>query len=160
MLRWLLVLACTASCGSSRTPVVSVERMRVEPEPGRESPTHAVLPRIADYHAWVRLGAVSKSAAHDGLWLAVHLDALAASAASDGVFPEGSIIVAENRAEPDGPPVTLTTMVKRAEGWHWIEHGPDGTVHKAGELDGCVRCHRNAVSSDMVFFRADEPSNE
>lgn len=128
-----------------------------EREPAsRRVATGTILRRTADYPSWARFdehrdGAV-KSRGHHALWVVAYYNDVAAPAVSGRLdaFPPGSIIVGENRAEPDGPPVALSMMAKRAQGWHWIEHGPDGTVMMTGELEPCMGCHSRA-QRDMVF---------
>jgi hypothetical protein len=119
-------------------------------------PTRTLLRQAAQYRSWPRFEAhrarAIKSPGHDELWLVAHYNEAAAGAVTGRLteFPEGSIIVGENRANPVGPPVALTTMVKESDGWRWIGHEPGGRVLMTGDLDGCRRCH-DAAGRDMVF---------
>jgi hypothetical protein len=120
-------------------------------------PTRVLLLEAADYRTWPRFvphrGGAVRSAGHRDLWFVAHYNHVAAEiveAGGLGEFPVGSIIVGENRVEPTGVPIALTTMVKGSQSWRWIEHDPDGRVLRTGELDTCRDCHSHAAH-DMVF---------
>jgi hypothetical protein len=73
-------------------------------------------------------------------------------------FPEESMIVKEIYFSEGGPLESIAVMYKSTSatnssgGWIWNEMHPDGTVtYSAGRNgDGCVSCHSQAGSVDLV----------
>lgn len=126
--------------------------------------TARILQRIEGYEKWpmfdeYRARAV-RSEGHDNMYVVAHYNDVAAPTvreAANGVFPEGSLIVKENRPEPDAAPMAVTTMAKEQDGWYWIKHTPDGQVMVEdgmpleGRVDGCIGCHSAARENDRVF---------
>jgi hypothetical protein len=122
-----------------------------------------VLRSAQDYRSWTRFSRYAApvlSKAHTGNHVVVWFNAAAAPGTRPDApeYPEGSILVKENRVTPDGPPGSLSIMAKRSGRWFWISATPDGKVFTAdgaplaGELDRCAGCHAEA-DRDMVFSR-------
>jgi hypothetical protein len=99
-----------------------------------------------------------RSRGHENMWVIAYYNSAAteAMARDDMPFPDGSILVKENRPEADAPTLLLTTMAKVDGQWHWIEHTPEGGVvvedglAAQGQLARCIGCHADAPR-DMVF---------
>ena len=124
-----------------------------------------ILQRSREYRAWRKFAeyatAAKRSKAHTGNYVvAWYNDAAAAAAKAGGTqqFPDGSIIVKENRLTPDGPPASLSIMAKRAGSWFWISATPDWKVFTAdgkplaGDVGRCAGCHLEA-DRDMVYSK-------
>lgn len=134
--------------------------------PGTVAPAGAaadILQRSREYRSWSRFSGYATpkpSKSHSGNHVVAWYNAAAAPAAQagSGDFPDGSIIVKENRLSPDGPPVSLSVMAKQAGSWSWISATPGWQVFTsdgaplAGDLDRCTGCHV-AAERDMVFSR-------
>jgi hypothetical protein len=73
-----------------------------------------------------------------------------------GKFGDAAIIVKENY-KPDKTLAAVTVMYKvreynpEAGDWFWAKYAPDGTVQKAGKVEGCINCHSDAADNDWVF---------
>ena len=72
-------------------------------------------------------------------------------------YPDGSVIVKENRPTPDAEPSEISVMAKRGGAWHWVKATPDWKVLTAGgkpiagpDVAACNGCH-TAAENDMVF---------
>ena len=76
-----------------------------------------------------------------------------------GVFAPGDFIVKENY-KPDKTLAAITVMYKKegynpaAGDWYWAKYQPDGTVDKAGKVEGCIKCHSAKADNDWVFTGA------
>jgi hypothetical protein len=144
----------TGSCGAAGPG--QVPESDFEAPPAEHVSTRSVLRAAAEYRSWPRFpehrSGPIKSWSHDALWFVAHYNDAAADtmAGRSAQFAEWSIIVGENRATPDGPPVALTTMAKHPDGWRFIGHEPGGRVFVTGHVDTCRGCHERAVR-DMVF---------
>lgn len=127
--------------------------------------TQEILEQARGYRSWQRFPRYAEepvfSKGHEKTYVvAWYNDAAAPSAKASGQrFPDGSIIVKENRAKPDSEPSALTVMAKRGGAWHWIKATPDWKVLTAGgkpiagqDVAACAGCHA-AAESDMVFSR-------
>jgi hypothetical protein len=86
-----------------------------------------------------------------GKFVTIHANRITLDAMASGRqrLPEGAILAKEN-FNTNREMVQVTAMVKRAEGWYWAVYQPDGTIEKAGVLEGCVVCHEGA-RRDSVF---------
>lgn len=125
-------------------------------------PAEEIFGGARDYRSWRRFasyeGGSKPSKAHSGNYVIAWYNAAAASAAQGGAkeFPEGSVIVKENRLTPDGKPASLSVMAKRAGAWFWISATPDWKVFTAGgkplagDLGSCAGCHGEAPK-DSVY---------
>ena len=73
-----------------------------------------------------------------------------------GKFAGSAMIVKENYM-PDKTLAAITVMYKarlfnpEAGDWFWAKYAPDGTVQKAGKVEGCINCHSDAADNDWVF---------
>jgi hypothetical protein len=121
-----------------------------------------VVERAKEYRSWSRFPVYQNpklSKGHGGMYVVAWYNAAAAPAVKGGNFPEGSIIVKENRRTPDAPPAALTVMSKRSGSWYWLKATPDWKIATAGgkpiagtEVSSCVGCHGMA-QGDMVFSK-------
>lgn len=132
--------------------------------PGSVPPTGAaaeVLASAKDYRSWTKFSqydAPKPSKSHSGNHVVAWYNAAAAPAvkAAGQDFPDGSVIVKENRVSPEAAPGALSIMAKRAGSWFWVSATPDGKVFTAdgaplaGDLAQCAGCHM-AADRDMVF---------
>lgn len=87
-----------------------------------------------------------------GKFVTIHANALAMKAMSsnDVKMPDGSIIAKDNY--DSNKQLNKITAMKKINGkWFWVVFNPDGTVAKAGSLQGCVACHAGA-KRDYVFI--------
>lgn len=165
LLSALLVLPAAgvlARAGASVAQVKHGEAAQSPPAaPAGEA--RAILEQARGYRAWGKFAQYAKpvlSKGHGGTYVvAWRNDAAAKGASEGGQYPEGSIIVKENRPEPDADPAALTVMAKRNGAWFWIRATPDWKVFtKDGEpvagqdVAACVGCHTTAPA-DMVFSR-------
>jgi hypothetical protein len=133
---------------------------------GRAEPTGAtreILQRAKGYRSWQKFSRYAQQAvlskAHGKTYVVAWFNADAAAAMKPGAqdFPEGSTIVKENRPTPDGEPVELSVMSKRAGAWYWIKATPDWQVFTskgrpvAGpDVAACAGCHASG-DRDMVY---------
>lgn len=135
-------------------------------EPGAVAPTGAteeILQEARGYRSWqkfpryVQQPVLSKG--HGNAYVvAWYNDAAGPSVKGGGQsYPDGSIIVKENRPKPDAEPSAITVMAKRGGAWHWIKATPAWKVLTAGgkpiagpDVAACAGCH-TAAESDMVF---------
>lgn len=120
------------------------------------------------YPAWpaAHPGPVPAQEPH-GAWIRVHYNDVAASADGTGMWPEGTILLAENFAPDPAGPVTLEAidvMQRRADGWFWtrftppiLDAGPPRLVQRTdipiagGDLLQCASCHRQLARRDHVI---------
>jgi hypothetical protein len=128
-------------------------------EPSAES--RALLQRAEGYEEWPVFAEHAerpqRSRGHE-MWVVTHFNMAAAPGVmrEDAEFPDGSMLVKENRPEPDAPPELLTTMSKVGGTWHWLAHTPAGEVvvrdgvALEGQVERCIACHSDAPR-DMVF---------
>ncbi len=87
-----------------------------------------------------------------------------------GQMPYRSIIVKENYPPDDQENMAALTVMYKVEGynpeggdWFWARYAPDGTVDKAGAVEGCINCHRQPGNYDYVLswdFGLPEPDAE
>jgi hypothetical protein len=123
-----------------------------------------LLQKIQGYRSWPRFPeyerAAKASKGHGGSFVVAHYNDVAAAAVRDGAsaFPDGSILVKENRPQPEAEPVALTTMAKVNGSWFWLKSTPDGKVSAAkgkpvaGAVRACIGCHSMATR-DMVYSK-------
>jgi hypothetical protein len=122
----------------------------------------------AEYRGWpaAHPAPVPATEPH-GAWIRVHYNDVAASAPGPGMWPEGTLILAENFAPDPAGPVTLEAidvMLRRDDGWFWArftppvsDGGPPRLVQRTdipiagGELVGCASCHRQLARRDHVI---------
>jgi hypothetical protein len=152
-------VAALASAGRPAQPVHGSGPETVAPTGAAAE----ILRQSRDYRDWQRFSeytAPKLSKTHSGNHVVAWYNAAAAPAARGdaAAYPDGSIIVKENRLTPDGPPASLSVMAKRDGGWFWISATPGGQVFAAdgaplaGDLGRCAGCH-TAADPDLVFSR-------
>lgn len=125
--------------------------------------TEEILQQAREYRSWqmfpryVQRPVLSKG--HGNTYVVAWYNEPAARGVKAGGqgYPDGSILVKENRPEPDGKPSAITVMAKRGGAWHWIKATPDWKVATAGgkplagqDVAACAGCHA-AAENDMVF---------
>jgi hypothetical protein len=123
----------------------------------------AILEEAKGYRSWSMFPQYAKpvlSKGHGGTYVvAWRNEAAAKGPTAGGQYPEGSVIVKENRPTADSDASALTVMAKRNGSWFWIRATPDWKVSvstKDGkpvagpDVKGCVGCH-TAAPNDMVF---------
>jgi hypothetical protein len=134
--------------------------------PGSAAATGAaaeVLASAKDYRSWSKFPeytAAKPSKSHGGNHVVAWYNAVAAPAvkAAGQDFPDGSVIVKENRVSPEAAPGSLSIMAKRSGSWFWVSATTDGKVFTAdgaplaGDLGECAGCHM-AADRDMVFSK-------
>lgn len=94
-----------------------------------------------------------------GTFLKLYANDIAMEAARAGRrdMPYGAILVKENYGTDRKTLLAITAMYKvkgynlEAGDWYWTKCGPDGTVLAEGKVEGCINCHRSAMTSDWVF---------
>lgn len=127
--------------------------------------TREILDQARDYRSWQKFPRYAEGPAFSkghrkAYVVAWYNDAAGPSVNAGGQsYPDGSIIVKENRPTADAQPSALTVMAKRGGVWHWVEATPDWKVLTAGgkpvagpDVAACAGCH-TAAPSDMVFSR-------
>lgn len=135
-------------------------------EPGAVAPsgaTEEILQQARGYRSWPKFPRYEPqpvfSKGHGKAYVVAWYNETAAPAVKAGgqSYPDGTIIVKENRPKPDAEPSALTVMAKRGGAWHWIKATPDWKVLTAGgkpiagqEVAACAGCH-TAAPGDMVF---------
>lgn len=65
-------------------------------------------------------------------------------------MPDGAIFTKDN-FDSNKQLNKITAMKKVGGKWFWAVYNPDGTVEKAGDLQGCIACHAGA-RRDYVFI--------
>jgi hypothetical protein len=137
---------------------MDMEMQMADPSPA----TRSVLQQAEGYADWPMFPEhreqPERSRGHDDMWVVAHYNDVAAEVVgrTDVPFPDGSVLVKENRPQPDAPPMALTTMAKQDGEWYWVKHSPDGRVlvengmAAEGQVDMCIGCHA-AAPHDMVF---------
>jgi hypothetical protein len=93
-----------------------------------------------------------------GKYLKLYANDLAIKAAKEGSpMPNGAIVIKENYGEDQKTLMAVTPMYKvkgyNPEGgdWFWGKYGADGTIMKAGKVEGCINCHRAMEDKDWLF---------
>jgi hypothetical protein len=122
-----------------------------------------VLQKAEGYQSWPKFPEYEKGAkqskGHGGDFVVAFYNDVAAPAVQGATpYPDGSILVKENRPQPDAKPDALTTMAKRGGSWFFVKSTLDGKVFTekgkpvAGAVKDCVGCHAMAAK-DMVFSK-------
>jgi hypothetical protein len=92
-----------------------------------------------------------------------------------GALPYGAILVTENYDKEKK--LMDVTVMYRSKGsapkhadWYWIKYLPDGSVARApekegkkaiaGQVESCIKCHRQADGRDLVFSNDAEKEAE
>jgi hypothetical protein len=169
----IVALGCRSSSGKLDLPDPPRAGPLVVPRPDAIITTPAsddardVLLSLRANEIWTTLTETTEakpSAAHDGMFVVTRTNEVANHALHEGLlpYPDGSILVAENRSSPDASTlVSLTTMAKRNGQWFWLESAedrvvmlPDGTRLEGVALGACTRCHGYAIASDGVLGAA------
>ena len=127
--------------------------------------TQEILEQARDYRSWQKFPRYGQqpvfSKGHGKAYVVAWYNDAAGPAVKAGgqSYPDGTIIVKENRPTPDAQPSALTVMAKRGGAWHWVKATPDWKVLTAGgkpvagpDVAACAGCH-TAAPSDMVFSR-------
>lgn len=162
----ILVLALGSGLAPPRA-LAQAKQAEPPAEPTVEATGSAkeLLQKIQGYRSWARFSDFAKgpkpSKGHGGAFVIAYHNDVAAKAAQDGksAFPDGSIVVKENRSRPEGSPGSITTMAKQGGAWFFLKTTPDGKVFTAKgkpvagtDLDGCTGCH-SMSEHDLVFSR-------
>lgn len=122
---------------------------------------------IADdaYKSWPRFPNAAPdlypSGQHNGDYVRSYMNDVAAASLSSfsGEFPDGSILVKEQYADPEGKTLNGHTVMYKREGydpehgdWYWIAFNPSGgtTTHN-GMAEYCYGCHTAAKTNDWVY---------
>lgn len=127
--------------------------------------TQEILEQARGYRSWQKFPRYAQQPAfskgHGKAYVVAWYNDAAAPSVKAGAqsYPDGSILVKENRPTADAKPATLTVMAKRGGVWHWVKATPDWKVLTAGgkpvagpDVAACAGCH-TAAPSDMVFSR-------
>jgi len=152
--------------------LLSRSAARAQPAPGEgEAPkavapnaeTEEILQQARGYRSWQKFARYEPqplfSKGHGNAYVVAWYNDAAAPAVKAGgqSYPDGSIIVKENRPASEAAPSALTVMAKRGGAWHWIKATPDWKVLTAGgkpiagqDVAACAGCH-TAAPGDMVF---------
>jgi hypothetical protein len=125
--------------------------------------TEEILQQARGYRSWQKFARYEPqplfSKGHGNAYVVAWYNDAAAPAVKAGgqSYPDGSIIVKENRPASEAAPSALTVMAKRGGAWHWIKATPDWKVLTAGgkpiagqDVAACAGCH-TAAPGDMVF---------
>jgi hypothetical protein len=160
-----VVAAATAGLVALAPAIALAQAKQGEEQPTVEPSGEAkhILDQSEGYRFWPKFSeyekGAKKSKGHGGMFVVGYYNDVAAKAAqSDGSFPDGSILVKENRLKPDAAPDALTIMAKRNGSWYWIKSTPIGKVFiakgkpLAGKVQSCIGCHSSAPR-DMVFSK-------
>jgi hypothetical protein len=152
--------ALVASAAAAGTAARSSARAQPAPggaeEPKAVAPsgaTEEILQQARGYRAWRKFPRYEQqpvfSKGHDKAYVvAWYNDAAGPSVKAGQSYPDGSILVKENRATPDAEPSAITVMAKRGGAWHWIKATPDWKVLAAG---GKPIAGQDVAAGDMVF---------
>ncbi|MFP4476962.1 MAG: cytochrome P460 family protein [Desulfatibacillaceae bacterium] len=107
---------------------------------------------------WPGYDGMYKGQSPHGAYLKLYANDVAIRAAQKGEpMPHGAILVKENYAGDKETLAAITPMYKvkgfnpDAQDWFWAKYGPGGSVGKAGDVYGCINCHRG--EKDMIFSR-------
>ncbi len=131
-------------------------------EPAGEA--RQIVQQALGYRSWARFPDYQRpklSRAHWSAYVVAYFNLAAASAARtrDAPFPDGSILVKENRLQPDGQPTALSIMAKQGNAWYWIQATPGGRVFTTSgkplsgrDVASCAGCH-SAAPHDGVYSR-------
>jgi hypothetical protein len=162
--------ALVASAAAAGALARSTERAQQAQGKAEESKTIAptgeteeILQQARAYRSWQKFPryaqAPVRSKGHGNAYVVAWYNEAAGPSVKAGgqSYPDGSIIVKENRPEPGAAPSALTVMAKRGGAWHWIKATPDWKVLIAGgkpiagqDVAACAGCH-TAAEGDMVF---------
>lgn len=146
-------IAAARDGAGGRAEEASVQTRAPEPR------TRRILAASKDYQNWPRLPQFRQpvhSKGHDGTWVVSWYNEPAGKGLKASSFPQGSVIVKEERPQPEARPSALAIMAKEPDGWYWIKATPEGRVvvdhgkPMAGEVGQCEGCHSQA-DKDMVF---------
>lgn len=126
--------------------------------------TEEILRSARDYRSWRKFTQYAeprRSKTHSGNYVVAWYNDAAAPAVGAGAqeYPDGSVIVKENRLTAGGAPASLSVMAKRAGRWVWISATPDWQVFTwdgkplAGDdVASCAACHGEAPK-DSVYSK-------
>lgn len=113
--------------------------------------------RYDTWDLWPGKGKLYEGKPPHGAFLTTYLNGTAErSIRANRSMADGAIIVKENY-NPQQELAAVTVMYKikgyhRAAGdWFWAKYGPDGSVQKAGKVDGCINCHAAKRANDYIF---------
>lgn len=87
-----------------------------------------------------------------GKFVTIHANDLAMNAIQSNAIrmPDGAIFAKDN-FDSNKQLNKITAMKKIGGRWFWALYNPDGTVARAGDLQGCLACHTGA-KRDYVFI--------
>jgi hypothetical protein len=113
--------------------------------------------RYDTWDLWPGKGKLYEGKPPHGAFLTTYLNRSAVrSIKAQREMADGAIIVKENYT-PEKEIAAVTVMYKikgyhRVAGdWFWAKYGADGSVQKAGKVDGCINCHGAKKANDYIF---------
>lgn len=161
--------ACATAPQGAQAPSDPPKVLVVEPAALQTAPPPpealAILDRIQGYERWpnARRATTTFSEGHDRYVIAYYNGMVAAALRDRSLpFPDGAMLVAENRTSRDeNEPPILTVMSKQEGRWYWLALSDSSVVLDddgrpiAGFGDGasapCASCHARQHDNDFVF---------
>lgn len=161
--RLLVAGAVMAGVGGAWAVAVAQDDLHreVTPTVAPSPQAQEVLSKVSGYKSWSKFAENQTpkfSKGHDRMHvLAFHNDFVAQAIRNKTVpLPDGSLIVKENRPQPNAAPTALTIMSKQNGAWYWIKSTPDAKrvftdkgEPLAGDLPMCTGCHAQAKTDDV-----------
>ncbi len=113
--------------------------------------------KYAAWDLWPGKGKLYEGKPPHGAFLTTYLNEAAVSSIKAGrEMADGAMIVKENYS-PEKELAAVTVMYKirgyygSGGDWFWAKYGPDGSVQKAGKVDGCINCHSARANNDYIY---------
>lgn len=110
-----------------------------------------------NWDLWPGKGKMYEGKPPHGAFLTTYVNNTAlASMKAKRKMADGAIVVKENyTAVKELAAVTVMYKIegyhKAAGDWFWAKYGADGSVQKAGKVDGCINCHGAKKENDYFF---------
>jgi hypothetical protein len=111
-----------------------------------------------EWELWPGKDGIYKGTHPHGAYLKLFANETALKAARAGKeMPPGSIIVKENYGKDAKTLMAVTPMYKiegydpENDNWFWAKYEADGTVEKAGKVEGCIKCHGKVRDQNWIF---------
>jgi hypothetical protein len=93
-----------------------------------------------------------------GAHLKLYANKIAMEAAKAGKeMPAGAIVLKENYGKDAATLMAVTPMYKiagynpKAADWFWAKYKADGSIQKAGKVEGCIKCHTEVKDQNWIF---------
>jgi hypothetical protein len=93
-----------------------------------------------------------------GAYLKLYVNKKALKALKAGEeMPNGAIVLKENYGKDRKTLMAITPMYKvegfnpEGDDWFWAKYKADGSVEKAGKVDGCIKCHAKVKDNNWTF---------